>query len=307
MKSAEGVRLDIDKIIVGPRILPENKALVEELKESIKEVGQLQPIIVCSIKDSIYNYDLAAGFHRLIAMKELNFEKITANVRLPEEREFIEITENLKRQHLSIPQRDMLSGRLLGLQLQARERAEAEAREKAEAVAATAASGDGTDGSNCATGTDGSNRAISHAGPQTDPWFREWYEAANIPKRTAHRRWDAFILDNPPPAGKQIEPGQADAPMQDAFRVWLTNQEKSDAERQAATQKAEQEARAKAKKEQTFADLKERMNCFAPSLNPKEAADAIPDQKTRNQVRKFIVDAKKWLDRLEAALQSSSS
>ncbi len=75
---------------------------IDELAQSIKEYGLLQPIIVKKIDNS--NFELIAGERRLKACKKLNFRTIPAIVKnFDEEKSFsLSIIENIQREDLNI-------------------------------------------------------------------------------------------------------------------------------------------------------------------------------------------------------------
>jgi ParB family chromosome partitioning protein len=87
-------QIRVDDILVGDRIR-EAIAEIEELKVSLARYGLLQPIII----DKSFN--LIAGFRRVLAAKELNWEYINAlviNTESERERVELEMEENLRRQ-----------------------------------------------------------------------------------------------------------------------------------------------------------------------------------------------------------------
>ncbi|MHB1545405.1 MAG: ParB N-terminal domain-containing protein, partial [bacterium] len=74
--------IDIDKINTGiyqPRQYFDEDKLAE-LKNSIKENGIIQPLIVAKSKNE-GEYDLIAGERRYRAAKELNFKKVPAIIK----------------------------------------------------------------------------------------------------------------------------------------------------------------------------------------------------------------------------------
>ena len=75
------MRIPVDSIIVNPKIIAREKIdeeFVNELKESIKEVGLLNPIVVRPAKDG--KYEIIDGLHRFIAAKKLGWKDIEANI-----------------------------------------------------------------------------------------------------------------------------------------------------------------------------------------------------------------------------------
>lgn len=75
---------------------------IDELAQSIKEYGILQPVIVRKIDDA--NFELIAGERRLKACKKLNMKTIPAIIKnFDEEKSFIlSVIENIQRENLNI-------------------------------------------------------------------------------------------------------------------------------------------------------------------------------------------------------------
>lgn len=75
---------------------------IDELAQSIKEYGILQPVIVRKIGDA--NFELIAGERRLKACKKLNMKTIPAIIKnFNEEKSFIlSVIENIQRENLNI-------------------------------------------------------------------------------------------------------------------------------------------------------------------------------------------------------------
>lgn len=79
-----------------------NKETLQELVNSIKEKGVVQPVLVRPIKDG--NFELIAGERRLRAVKELGFSKIPATVReVGSDIELLQLSliENIQREDLN--------------------------------------------------------------------------------------------------------------------------------------------------------------------------------------------------------------
>jgi len=93
----------IDEIKVGERKLELNEEVVQELAESISQIGLLQPIGIDKENNLIY------GYHRLEACKRLGWTKIPViiveNTRDKLEYELMEIDENLIRRGLTVLER----------------------------------------------------------------------------------------------------------------------------------------------------------------------------------------------------------
>ena len=108
-------RICVDSIDVGKRLRPISETAVTSLMESIKRLGQLQPIAVYSPNDS--NVILVAGAHRLEAIKRLGLDEIDAVFVTGNEveRELQEIAENLHRAELTALERDMQVARWVEL------------------------------------------------------------------------------------------------------------------------------------------------------------------------------------------------
>ena len=97
--------LEVDVNIIKPNPYQPrveiNKAALRELKDSIKEKGVIQPIVVRKVNDT---FELLAGERRLIAVKALGFEKVPAlilDVKSKEEMLEIAIIENVQRENLN--------------------------------------------------------------------------------------------------------------------------------------------------------------------------------------------------------------
>lgn len=98
--SQEQLFIPIKDIVLGTNMREIGKTDTAELEKSLKEVGQLQPVIV-RIKDG--KYELVAGYRRFKAMKNLMLEEIAASVKeiTDEEVEIIQITENVQRKDVT--------------------------------------------------------------------------------------------------------------------------------------------------------------------------------------------------------------
>lgn len=99
-------RAFVDSIDVGERMRPLNEGAVQRLVESMKALGQLQPISVFAPSpDSI---TLVAGRHRLEAARRLEWDEIDAVFVTGDEidRQMQEIAENLHRVDLTALERD---------------------------------------------------------------------------------------------------------------------------------------------------------------------------------------------------------
>ncbi len=109
------VNIDVNKIIPNknqPRKIFDGKAL-EELSQSIKNYGIIQPITVRKIYDDIY--EVVAGERRLKAVKLLSMETIPAVVIEVKEEESaaMALIENLQREDLDFIEEAMAFERLI--------------------------------------------------------------------------------------------------------------------------------------------------------------------------------------------------
>lgn len=94
--------IDISRIDVPARIRPVNEAWAAEVAESMKAVGQMQPIVVRPT-DTGERYLLVIGAHRLAAAKRLAWTEILAEIRTYDglRARLAEIDENLIRHELT--------------------------------------------------------------------------------------------------------------------------------------------------------------------------------------------------------------
>ncbi|HBV68562.1 MAG TPA: nucleoid occlusion protein, partial [Clostridiales bacterium] len=107
--------IDVNKIIPNknqPRKVFDEKAL-EELSQSIKNYGIIQPITVRKIYDDIY--EIVAGERRFKAVKLLNLDTIPAVVIEVKEEESaaMALIENLQREDLDFIEEAMAYERLI--------------------------------------------------------------------------------------------------------------------------------------------------------------------------------------------------
>jgi ParB/RepB/Spo0J family partition protein len=104
----------IDQIVVDGQRRSLDERTVEELMESIKRVGQLNPITGVSHKAADGKVKLVAGLHRLEARKRLGFSTIQCTVLAcdePLQIELAEIDENILRNNPSPAEHAMLTAR----------------------------------------------------------------------------------------------------------------------------------------------------------------------------------------------------
>lgn len=93
--------INTSEIVLPPYLLRSNLNGVEELAESIKNVGLLQPIIV-RLNDS-HSIELVAGYRRFNACKKIGWRKITCHIVELDDRTAFEVSliENVQRQTLN--------------------------------------------------------------------------------------------------------------------------------------------------------------------------------------------------------------
>ena len=92
------MKVHISDVIVPERLRKLDYSKVDELAQSIKQIGLLQPIVIDT------DNNLLAGNHRLEAIKNLGYKKIECKkINLPEQKsKLVEIDENLIHYELSI-------------------------------------------------------------------------------------------------------------------------------------------------------------------------------------------------------------
>ena len=93
--------INTSEIVLPANLLRSNTNGVQELAESIKNVGLLQPIIV-RINDS-HCFELVAGYRRFNACKKMGWRKITCHVVELDDKTAFEVSliENVQRQTLN--------------------------------------------------------------------------------------------------------------------------------------------------------------------------------------------------------------
>jgi ParB family transcriptional regulator, chromosome partitioning protein len=93
--------INLSEIVLPPSLLRSNLNGVEELAESIKHVGLLQPIIV-RVNDA-HSFEIVAGYRRFNACKKIGWRKITCHVVELEDKTAFEVSliENVQRQTLN--------------------------------------------------------------------------------------------------------------------------------------------------------------------------------------------------------------
>ncbi len=93
--------INLSEIVLPPSLLRSNLNGVEELVESIKNVGLLQPIIV-RVNDA-HRFEIVAGYRRFNACKKIGWRKITCHVVELDDKTAFEVSliENVQRQTLN--------------------------------------------------------------------------------------------------------------------------------------------------------------------------------------------------------------
>ena len=93
--------INLSEIVLPPSLLRSNLNGVEELAESIKNVGLLQPIIV-RVNDA-HRFEIVAGYRRFNACKKIGWRKITCHVVELDDKTAFEVSliENVQRQTLN--------------------------------------------------------------------------------------------------------------------------------------------------------------------------------------------------------------
>ncbi|RPI82743.1 MAG: ParB/RepB/Spo0J family partition protein [Nitrosopumilales archaeon] len=93
--------INLSEIVLPPSLLRSNLNGVEELAESIKHVGLLQPIIV-RVNDA-HSFEIVAGYRRFSACKKIGWRKITCHVVELDDKTAFEVSliENVQRQTLN--------------------------------------------------------------------------------------------------------------------------------------------------------------------------------------------------------------
>ncbi|HKQ20561.1 MAG TPA: ParB/RepB/Spo0J family partition protein [Nitrososphaeraceae archaeon] len=93
--------INLSEIVLPPSLLRINLNGIEELAESIKHVGLLQPIIV-RVNDA-HSFEIVAGYRRFNACKKIGWRKITCHiVELDDKTSFeVSLIENVQRQTLN--------------------------------------------------------------------------------------------------------------------------------------------------------------------------------------------------------------
>ncbi|HEY7777159.1 MAG TPA: ParB/RepB/Spo0J family partition protein [Nitrososphaeraceae archaeon] len=93
--------INLSEIVLPPSLLRSNLNGVEELAESIKRVGLLQPIIV-RVNDA-HSFEIVAGYRRFNACKKIGWRKITCHVVELDDKTAFEVSliENVQRQTLN--------------------------------------------------------------------------------------------------------------------------------------------------------------------------------------------------------------
>ncbi len=86
----------------NPRRIKDNDPSLTELAESLRTLGQIEPIVVQEMSDDAYHFEILAGERRWRAAKIAGLKEIEAKVMALSEQQALEVTvvENLQRQDL---------------------------------------------------------------------------------------------------------------------------------------------------------------------------------------------------------------
>lgn len=86
----------------NPRRIKDNDPSLTELAESLRTLGQIEPIVVQELPDDAYRFEILAGERRWRAAKIAGLKEIEAKVMALSEQQALEVTvvENLQRQDL---------------------------------------------------------------------------------------------------------------------------------------------------------------------------------------------------------------
>lgn len=95
-----------------PNATGEYPAEIIELAQSIKQIGQIQPVVVklAGEENGVKQYELVAGFRRRAAFQYLcsigeDFQQIEANIKTGDKL-IIQLVENIQREDLTAPERE---------------------------------------------------------------------------------------------------------------------------------------------------------------------------------------------------------
>ena len=93
--------INTSEIVLPPNLPRSNLNGVEELAESIRKVGLLQPIIIRV--NSSHSFEIVAGYRRLNACKKLGWRKIASHIVELDDKSAFEVAliENIQRQTLN--------------------------------------------------------------------------------------------------------------------------------------------------------------------------------------------------------------
>jgi ParB-like nuclease family protein len=218
--------IPISAIRIGTRKRAIDDKSVREIAQSIERQGLLQPIGVKSCgphpeSEYVLQWDLVFGAHRLAAYGLLQWDMIDAHILPPdlsnEEYLLIELQENSARNDLTQAQRKAYAAEVGELLSTLREK------------------------SPCLT--------------ETQNWFVEFIQKANIPRPTFYSWWNAFCAET----GHPITPRQALDRDCQAFFAWLQEQQVRE-----EAEKARRQAEARdARRRQDFADALENLETLA--------------------------------------------
>jgi ParB/RepB/Spo0J family partition protein len=220
----------LDSIYVGPRRRPVDSNAVRDIAQSIERQGLLQPIGVKPADDdtSACAWVLVFGAHRLGAHVLLQRETIEARILeaglSEEEYLLIELQENSARNDLTKGQR------------------KAYAAEMGRLLSKLAKD--------------------SHSLSETQNWFVDFIQKANVPRPTFYNWWNAFCEAT----GRTVKPRDATDHEREAFFAWLQAQREKE-----AAEKARKEAEARAEeRRQDFAATLENLQILERDYGHQE-------------------------------------
>jgi ParB/RepB/Spo0J family partition protein len=211
----------VERVVEGKRIRDIDEKTVNELVESFKQFGVLEPITVTQ-NNGIYS--VIAGHHRWIAFLRLldqagenKSDYCMPAIRVfinKDDEEALQITENLHRNDLTTAERKEMGARyLILLNEQSKQGEQAKQNEQAK----------------------NSSRE--------QKWFSQWHEKVGIPRPTAQRMWQEFA----DATGLTITPSKATVKQQQEFAQWhLAQSEQRKADEAAKEKQSKDDAAASA-------------------------------------------------------------
>lgn len=222
-------------------VFPLDEVLVETLATEIKLIGLRTPIQAYRRKNQhqLWEYVVIAGRHRLRAVRRLraedpeNFSTIAVQLvdePSPEWLQFLELSENTTRRHLSLDERRNYAGKLLQLT----EKLLPQRSDKSERLDTIAGR----------TKSD-----LSRKRCDAKSWLTELSETTGISAKTLARDWKRFQSSPEGLRYSTVTASRAAPAARKAFGAWLetAQSEKQDKAAKADADKADKAAAAKAK------------------------------------------------------------